>query len=196
MNKIILSLSLAGVVTVACHAQQNLTMLKYSIGFPMGDLQEDISKTSWRGVEGGYRYFADGNVAIGVDIGFQTFFERKEYDTYTINNASLTGIQYRYSWNTTMTGQVEWVLNEGADFRPFLGVGAGTMYAKRITDFGLYRFTQDPWQFLMKPEIGATYYMSGGTAIIVAAEYNAAFETKDMEGQSFLALTVGLVFGD
>src|SRR5436190_11983661 len=30
MNKIILSLSLAGVVTVACHAQQNLTMLKYS----------------------------------------------------------------------------------------------------------------------------------------------------------------------
>jgi hypothetical protein len=142
----------------------------------------------------GYRYFADGQIAAGIDIAFHTFYERKDYDTYTYQTASLSGVQYRYEWFLPMTAQVEYVLNEGQDFRPFLGIGAGALYLERMTDFGLYRFTQDHWQFLMKPEIGITYYLSNGTALLLSAEYQTGFETQNMPGQSFLALNVGLVF--
>ena len=193
MNKLIPSLALAFLFGTAAHAQ-NLSILKYSVGLPMGDLQEHIGRESWRGVGAGYRYFADGNVAVGVDMGFQMFFEKKDYDTYTYGTASLSGTQYRYSWNTSITGELEYVLNEGDDFRPFLGMGIGTVYTKRVTDFGLYRFTQDPWQFLMKPEVGITYYLSDGRALLLSAEYFAAFDTKELEGQPYLTLNIGFVF--
>ena len=193
MNRIFFSLSLAGLLGTAVHAQNFMT-LKYQIGFPTGDLNEHISKTSWRGIGGGYRYVADGNVAAGIDLGFQMFYERKAYDTYTIGTASLSGTQYRYTWATAITGQVEYLLNEGEDLRPFIGIGAGTQYARRVTDFGLYRFTQDPWQFIMKPEVGITYYMSSGQTLLLSGEYVAAFQTPDLEGQSYITLNIGLVF--
>ena len=193
MNKIILSLAVAGLFTTTSLAQ-NLMTLKYPIAFTTGDLNEYVEKVSWRGIGFGYRYLADGDIAAGFDLGFQGFYERKDYDTYTVGTASLSGVQYRYQWNTTMTGQVEYILNEGQDFRPFIGIGAGAIYNKRITDFGLYRFTQDPWQFLMKPEIGVSYYMSNGTALLISGEYFAAFDTQDLEGQSFVTLNIGLIF--
>lgn len=193
MNKHILSLVLA-LGLAATGTAQNLMTVKYPIGFATGDLKDYIEKTSWRGFAMGYRYFADGNVAAGVDVAFHTFYERKDYATYEYGTASLSGVQYRYQWMLPMTAQVEWVLNEGEDFRPFLGIGAGALYAERMTDFGLYRFTQDPWQFLMKPEVGFTYYLSNGTAFLVAAEYQTGFETQELPGQSFISLNVGLVF--
>lgn len=194
MNKLILSLALATTFATA-HAQQNLTIIKYPIGFTTGALNDYIAKESWRGLGFGYRYFADGNIAVGVDLQFQSFYENKEYATYTDpdGTGSITGTQYRYSWMLPMTAQAEFVLNEGEDFRPFIGAGIGALYVYRVTDFGLYRFTNDPWQFMMKPEIGATYYMSNGTALLISGEYHVGFETKDMSGQSWIALNIGLV---
>ena len=193
MNKIILSLALAALFNLGGRAQ-GFMIAKYPIGFATGDLNEYIEKTSWRGIGLGYRYFADGDIAAGIDVGFQGFYERKDYDTYTIGTASLSGVQFRYQWNTSVTGQVEYVLNEGQDLRPFLGIGAGALYARRVTDFGLYRFTQDPWQFLMKPEVGITYYTSNGSALLLSGEYLVGFQTKDLEGQSFVTLNIGLIF--
>lgn len=192
MKKILFSLALA-TSFAAAHAQTNLTIIKYPIGFTTGALNEYIEKTSWRGIGFGYRHFADGNLAVGLDLQFQSFYERKDYATYTDGTASLSGVQYRYSWMLPMTAQAEFVLNEGEDFRPFIGMGLGALYVYRVTDFGLYRITNDPWQFMLKPEIGMSYYLSNGTALLISGEYHVGFETKDMSGQSWIALNVGLI---
>lgn len=168
--------------------------ITYQVGFPTGDMQSYIEKTSWRGIGFGYRHVIDGQVAVGVDFSSQMFHEVKDYDTYELGTASLTGTQYRYSWNFPMTAKVDYVLNEGGDLRPFIGFGAGALYSHRVTDFGLYRISQDPWQFVMDPEVGVTYYMSGGSALIVAARYFAAFDTQDVKGQSYIGLNVGILF--
>lgn len=33
---------------------------------------------------------------VGVDAGWNVFYEKKDYDTYTGGTESLSGIQYRY----------------------------------------------------------------------------------------------------
>src|SRR4051812_44395884 len=174
MKRTILSLCFLVISVLSAQAQENFMIVQYPIGFPTGGTKDYIEKTSWRGLGFGYRHLIDGKVAVGVDLSWQTFYERKALDTYTSGTASISGTQYRYSFDFPITAQADYVLNEGKDLRPFMGFGIGALYAYRVTDFGMYRFTEDPWQFLMKPEVGLTYYMSGGSALIVSASYYAA----------------------
>ncbi|HRH69464.1 MAG TPA: hypothetical protein PLB89_08170 [Flavobacteriales bacterium] len=194
MKAKLLSICLLALAGSTATAQDDFMMVNYQVGFPMGELQSYIEKTSWRGINIGYRHLIDGEIAVGVDLSTQVFYEQKDYDTYTRGTASLTGTQYRYSWNTPMTAHIDYVLGEGKDLRPFIGMGLGALYSYRVTDFGLYRITQDPWQFIMVPEVGVTYYMSAGSALFVSAKYNAAFDSKDMGGQSYIGLNVGVLF--
>ena len=194
MKAKLLSLSFLAFAAGTAMAQDDYMIVSYQVGFPRGDTKDYIEKTSWRGLNLGYRHVIDEEVAVGVEIGSQLFYEYKEYDTYTRGTASLSGTQYRYSWNTPITAHVDYVLNEGKDIRPFIGMGLGALYAYRVTDFGMYRITQDPWQFVMVPEVGVSCYMSGGSALLVSAKYFAAFDAEGVGGQSYLGVNVGILF--
>ena len=189
-----LAFSLGLAVASVSAIGQDLMTVKYSIAFPASDLQEYIQKTSWRGLGFGFRHVIDGTVAVGVDAGLQVFYEKRDYDTYTSGTASVTGVQFRYTNSFQISAQADYVLNEGKDFRPYMGLGLGTIFSHRRTDFGLYTVEQDPWQFLMKPEVGITYYLSNGSAVLISGEYAVAFESSEMAGQSFMALNIGMVF--
>src|SRR5262245_23915948 len=155
----LLSILTAG-VSISGLAQQNFVMLEYPVGFPQGNLKEYIEKNCWRGLGFGYRYLADDNFAVGIDLSDNLFYERKDQATYTWETTSITGVQYRYENIFNVSAQADYVLGYGEDFRPFLGIGAGAMYVTRDTDFGVYRFHQDAWQFLLQPEVGFSYYLS------------------------------------
>lgn len=189
-------LSLLVGATMSAKAQQNIYLFEYSMGFPTGDLREYIDEPSFRGFNFGYRYMLDENRALGIDMGWQTFFEKKDYATYTDGTASISGIQYRYTNAFTASLQVDQVFNEGSDIRPFIGIGAGTSYMRRTLDMGLYRFERDPWQFMLQPEAGVSLYTANGNAVMLTFNYYWGFETKDLDAQSFLAVGLAYAFGD
>lgn len=95
-------------------AQQNLIMVDYSMAFPLGGLEEYIAKNTWRGFAAGYRYMADDNMAVGIDLDWHHFFERKDQASFTLETATFTGTQYRYNNNFAMTAQWDYVFNEVA----------------------------------------------------------------------------------
>ena len=189
-------LSLLVGATMSAKAQQNIYMFEYSMGFPTGDLREYIDEPSFRGFNFGYRYMLDENRALGLDMGWQTFFEKKDYATYTDGTSSVSGIQYRYTNAFTASVQIDQVFNEGSDIRPFIGIGAGTSYMRRTLDMGLYRFERDPWQFMLQPEAGVSLYTANGNAVMLTFNYYWGFETKDLDAQSFLAVGLAYAFGD
>lgn len=177
-------------------AQQNIYMLEYSMGFPLGDLNDYINEPSFRGFNFGYRYMLDENRAIGLDMGWQTFYELKDLATYTEGTSSITGIQYRYTNAFTASVQIDQVFSEGKDLRPFIGIGAGTSYMRRTLDMGLYRLERDPWQFMLQPEAGVSLYMRNGNAVILSANYYLGFKTQELEAQSFLGIGIAYAFSD
>ena len=189
-------LSLLVGATMSAKAQQNIYMFEYSMGFPTGDLREYIDEPSFRGFNFGYRYMLDENRALGLDMGWQTFYEKKDYATYTDGTSSISGIQYRYTNAFTASLQIDQVFNEGSDIRPFIGLGAGTSYMRRTLDMGLYRFERDPWQFMLQPEAGVSLYTANGNAVMLTFNYYWGFETKDLDAQSFLAVGLAYAFGD
>ncbi len=70
--------------------------VQYSVSFGMGDQGDFISQPSWRGILVEYRSEVTANLSLGVDVGWNVFYEKKAYDTYTVGTESLSGIQYRY----------------------------------------------------------------------------------------------------
>jgi len=178
------------------HAQGGYFIGRYQVGVPVGDTKDYIDKTSWAGLTMGYRYMPNSRFAIGGDLGWQTYNKQNTYDTYTRGTASLSGIQFRYQNMFEFSAQGEMVLNDGGDFRPYVGLGVGGLYVRRQTTFGLYEIEQDPCQFMVKPGLGFTYYLSDGTGLIVGTEFIAGFQDQELTGQSMVAINIGLVFGD
>jgi hypothetical protein len=180
----------------AATAQQNIYILEYPIGIATGDLNDYINNPSFRGFNFGYRNMVDPNRALGIDIGWQTFFEQKDLATYYDGTAALTGVQYRYLNAFTASLQVDHVFADGKDLRPFVGFGAGTSYVRKTLDMGLYRLEKDPWQFMLQPEAGVSFYLSNGNALLLSANYYWGFKTQELDAQSWLAMSIAFAFGD
>lgn len=196
MLRSFLPLTFLLVFSVIGRAQQNIYILEYPIAIGMGDLGTYIDEPSFRGFNFGYRNLIDNNMAVGVDMGWQTFFEKKDKATYYDGTAALTGIQYRYTNCFTFSAQADYVFSDGKDIRPFVGFGAGTMYARRTLDTGMYRLEKDPWQFMMQPEAGVSIYLDNGNAVMFTANYYWGIKTKELDGQSYLAIGIAYAFGD
>lgn len=180
----------------AALAQSNVT-LAYSIGFGTGDMGSFISKTSFRGISFDYRYKFQPNLAAGVSFQWNTFYEEFDRDTYTLDNASLTGKQFRYSNNFPMLATITYYFSEDEEgMVPFATLGIGTMYTRRNTDMNLYTIEQEAWNFDLQPEIGVLFNQYDGLGFSASLKYNNGFAAGSelTEAQSYLSLNIGLSF--
>ena len=195
MKKIILILSLCFVTVGAVIAQSNTT-IGYSIGFPVGDLSDFIQKASFRGVNMDFRKMVNPNVGVGFSVGWNVFYEEFARDTYTIDNQSITGKQFRYSNHVPMYINPAYFLKPGETVNPFVGLGIGTIYTRRNTDMNLYTIEQEAWNFALVPEVGFQYNIDDATAVSVSGKFNYGFKAGNelTTAQSYFTLNVGLSF--
>ena len=193
MKKYLLGILICISSATILNAQGNTT-IAYTIGLPTGDLG-DYATTSFRGVAIDYRHMINSNVAVGVHFNWTTFYEEKENDTYTSENVSLSGKQYRYSNNVPMAATVTYFSKPDEAINPYVSVGLGTMYTRRETNMNLYVLEQDAWNFLVQPEIGVQFATSESTAISLAVKYNHGFEAGSelSDPQTYVAFNVGFV---
>lgn len=176
-------------------AQNSYSSVQYVISFGTGDLGDYVSKTSFRGFL--FEYRGDvGNefLAVGFDIGWNAFYEEKGYDTYTDGTQSVSGKQWRYTNHYPMLLSADYLFRAGEDFSPYVNFGIGTMYSKRKTLFGSYIIYEEAWHFAIKPEAGIMYTVKHNTALKLAAKYYTAFESGDLETQSYISLSFGMAF--
>jgi outer membrane protein W len=130
----------------------------------------------------------------GVDVGWNVFYEQRDYDTYTKNTASISGEQYNYSNQVPILISADYMIKPGETFNPYVGLGLGTMYSRRETDMGMYTFYDDAWHFALKPEIGVFYELNSSNDLKISAKYLTGFSAGDLETQSYFSIGVGLAF--
>jgi outer membrane protein len=195
MKKLIL-ISALFVMILASHANaQSLTTVSYSMGVATGDLADYTPNFSGRGFTIDYRKMVQPNIGVGFYTGWNVFYDEVLYDTYTIENRSLSGKQYRYENSIPMMIAADYYLKPGEDLNPFIGLGIGSIYNKRNTDMGIYRFEQDAWTFAFAPQVGFYYSVNSSSGVSVAAKYNLGFAGGDFNSsQSYLSLNIGFLF--
>jgi outer membrane protein len=194
MKKLLLILSFCFLTVGALFAQSNTT-LSYSMGFTTGDLSDYIQQASFRGITLDYRKMINPNIGVGFSAGWNIFYEEKDRATYTLDNVSLTGKQYRYSNHVPLYINPTYYLKPGESMNPFFSLGIGTIYSKRNTDMNLYTYELDAWNFALAPEVGVQYSIDDATAVSISGKFNYGFKAGELDTpQSFFTLNVGFVF--
>jgi outer membrane protein W len=161
----------------------------------MGNLHDYITKTSWRGISLEFLKHAKPGVAVGLETGWNVFYEKVEKQPYKDGTTTITGITYRYTNAVPILVESKWYpTHETKTTNPYVGVGVGTLFVSRSTDFGLYRITTDSWQFCVRPEAGVLFSIEPGLKAMLGAKYYPGFNTSKLDGQGYLSFNVGFVF--
>lgn len=168
--------------------------IQYDMSFGMGNLSEYIGNPSFRGASAQYRYAVNDRLLVGMDLGWNVFYEAKDYDSYSSGTQTLSGKQYRYQNQVPILVAADFMILPDGDFQPYIGLGIGTMYSERATDMGTWRWLENPWHFALKPEVGFLYWLSYGTAFKLSGKYYTGFKSGDLETQSYFTVSAGLAF--
>jgi len=174
--------------------RHSVFILSYPIAFPMGDLKDYISNTSFRGISLEFGKEVRPNLIAEIETGWNVFYQDQPEDVYTEGTASISGKQFRYTNSVPIIAGAKWVLKSHNNLVPYAGLGLGTMYSDRSTDFGLYRISTDAWQFCVRPELGITFKSRNGPSAMLGVKYYSSFNSSDLDGQSFLTVNIGVVF--
>jgi outer membrane protein len=180
-------------VTSSAFAQRSFNTWSYSMGFGTGDLHEYIGPVSFRGATYNYTKIVTGNVGVGVEIGWNTFYEEKDFDTYSQGKFDYSGKQWRYSNHVPLLFTMNYYLTPDDDMIPFVGLGIGTIYAERRTDMGQWAFTRDAWEFALKPEVGVIFD-TGGAGVSLSGKYYYGFKAGDLPAQGYFTINIGFAF--
>jgi len=198
MKKILLAACVLCLSTVGILKAQTITTVSYPIAFPTGDLKDYSAKTSFRGINLDFQKMVQDNVGVGFSVGWNVFYEELNYDTYTLDNVSLSGKQWRYSNLIPMLVSSTYQLKPGDSMNPYVGLGVGVMYSLRNTDMNLYTLEQDAWNFTLQPAVGVLIEANDVTKVNISARYTHGFEAgNELPGaQSYFSLNIGFSFGN
>jgi hypothetical protein len=177
-----------------CCAKGQVSCLEsYPISFPMGGLHSYIGNVSFRGFDFEVDKKSGPLSAATLEAGWNVFYQHEVQKTYTDGTVSITGVQYRYVNAVPIIAGGKMYFPTGSKaVRPYAGLGLGTLYANRRTDFGLYRIVSEAWQFCIRPELGLQFNMGGGQALIIGAKYYWAFDAGELDAQPYLSVNIGL----
>jgi hypothetical protein len=196
MKYILLLVVFSGLILTS-KAQGVNFIISYPIAFPMGNMHDYIGKTSFRGASFEVNAVHAEKLEYGLETTWNVFYQKEDSKVYTDQTASIKGVQYRYINSVPILAHARMSFGDEKSmghFTPFAGLGIGTIYIDQATDFGLYRITNEAWQFCLRPEIGVKFNNSKGPAGFLGVRYYAGFNSDDMDGQSYLSLNIGIIF--
>ncbi|WP_430810845.1 MULTISPECIES: outer membrane beta-barrel protein [unclassified Carboxylicivirga] len=184
----IAALALISVGVVA----QTKTNVFYGIALPMADTKDYINPASFRGASIEYEKFVNPNVGLGILVGWNTFYEAKDRDTYPLNNGSITSNQYRYlnAIPIQATGKY-YFADDDAPIRPFVGLAAGTYYMEQRIDNGLFSTSYDGWTWSLAPKAGLLIPINFRASLAVSLDYSTSFKSSELDRHNWLGINVG-----
>jgi hypothetical protein len=189
---------LLSILTMVCGTTlfgQSSFIASYPISFPMGDLHTYSAKTSFRGINLEWLHEVKPGMAVGIETGWNVFYEKADKKDYKDGTTTISGTQFRYTNAVPILVETKYFPKASKKTAAsYVGVGIGTLYVNRSTDFGLYRIITNDWQFCLRPEAGVVFQMQPGVKALLGVKYYAALNSSDLDGQSFISANIGFVF--
>jgi len=181
-------------LTASVHAQ-SLVSAQYAVGFGTGDLKEHASKPSFLGFAIDYRMMTNPNLGVGLEIAWNRFRGSQPEGPYAFDGGVYTGKPYHKTTLFPVLLAVDYYFNpDGDGIKPFIGLGAGTIFSSRHTDFGGIEFDDKDRHFALRPEAGVLFNTSEHVKFSVTCKYYHGFEASELEAQTYFALSLGVVF--
>lgn len=192
--KKIFTLIIFSLFAISAFSQVNITSFQYSMGFGTGSMHDYISAPSFRGFTFDYRKEVKSNIGVGVDLGWNVFYDEMPNADYEYQNVTYSGKQWRYSNHFPMLLGVDYFKITEGRIHPYGGFALGTMYSLQNTDMGTWTFEKDAWHFAIRPELGILIETAPGAGFNIVGKYYYGLAAGDLPAQGYFTLNFGFVF--
>jgi len=202
MKKIYITALLLIGLFVNTNAQQTYWTLNWDISKATSDTGDYIGDIGFRGISFDGRYFVKPQLTIGGFFGWNANNEKLNngepfefQQDGTTGHISGTQVRYLNTLPILVTSHY-YMDSKKRSFKPYIGLGIGTVYTEQRTDFGLNSFYSDSWGFGAQPEIGAFigFNSYSGTGINVALRYLYGSSAGELDSLSMFSLAIGFGF--
>jgi len=194
--KYIFSIIAALLLTISVYSQ-GLYTLNYTMGFGVSSTSDYINNPSFRGMTFEGRGFVTDNLSVGGLFNWTTFYEELGGASFTQENVTITGTQYRYINAFPLLVQAHYYFSED-EYEPrfYLGVGTGAYKMVRRTNIGVWSHEFNKWQYGVSPEIGLLFPVGMDSKFNLSFRYHYVVKAKETTDYSWFGLSVGFAWGD
>jgi len=189
-----------GVGSQGLRQGQTLWALNWEIAGPIGDFKNYISDWSLRGFSLEGRYLLTKNISVGGSFSFNRWEETYSQISVpiTLPGSGATGVAtgpvYRYNDMFGLRANVHKYFGLG-NIQPYIGFGIGGVWSYAYQQLVDLVASQDSFNFIVSPEIGALATLSSGSTSLA---FNFAFRytfTTASPGRTSNAQTIGPIMG-
>lgn len=194
-NKIFLTIALVVAVSFSSFSQGGgIWAFQWAIGFPVGETNDFLDQTSFRGFGIDGRGYVTDRLTVGGRAAWQTFYKDYGFVTNDQESYTISGNQRKYINAIPLTVNTHYYFGSGLAL-PYVGVGVGAYYIESRNYMGIYYVQEKAWHFGLAPEVGVVVpFGNSNTGINVALKYQYAAKTKDTQAVSWVELDIGIAY--
>jgi hypothetical protein len=150
-----------------------------------------IKQSSSLGTKFGFRKRLndEDRLWVGGDLGWAVYKQYIPTQTFTTGTKSLTTDLYNYSYNYSLTANLDYFLFPMKKLIvPYGGLGVGFAYDKFSQYYNIYGSTGDSWGLQVRPEVGVLigFRENSSWRIKAAAHYDYASNSFDLSSNKFI----------
>ncbi|PWT79062.1 MAG: hypothetical protein C5B59_00420 [Bacteroidetes bacterium] len=124
----------------------------WNCGFPVGN--NFVTSFSGLGFNLGYSHFIKEDFAVGIDFGWNNYYEYAPRQTWHFDGGAATTDLYKYLYTLPIMATATKTFHPSPIFKPFVRLGIGTQYSEQNIYYNVFQTTNTNWGFAVAPEIG------------------------------------------
>jgi len=193
----IIALSL-GVIKAS--AQQGELRMTASIegATPMGDFKDMVDKASVRGADATILYGINDKFAVGLNIGFQDFYQKFPRAVYKLSDGSdISAVLTNSVQTIPLLATASYNFMHQARIQPYASAGAGGAVVINKQYIGEYPNENNKFSFAAKPEVGIyiPFRKQGEVGLNLGINYNyIAYKETGVSNLSYMGFKIGIGF--
>lgn len=199
-KKVMITAFVAMAFASTTFAQDKLKMeLGYTISSPVGDFKNYVNKTSVRGATGSIQYSFSKKFALGLQSGYQAYYQKFDRSTYKQNDGST--ISAVVSNNVEIVpfivkGTYLPLGNKANNAQPYLSLGGGVNFVNDVQYLG--EFADNETSVPLAVQAGAGVIIPVGqkqTGFKLGATYNySQYNKHNLRNLNTIGFHAGVVF--
>lgn len=165
---------------------------------PLGDLKDLTDKTSLRGADITILYGINEKLSIGLNGGFQDFYQKFPRGMYKLEDGSdISAVVTNSIQTIPLLATARYNFMPQGRIQPYASVGAGGAAVLHKQYLGEYPNETNKFSFAARPAIGVyiPFRKQGEVGVNVGINYNyIAYKESGVSNLSYLGFTVGIGF--
>lgn len=180
----------------ASSQQRSLKLdVNYKAAMPVGNFKNLTDKASFNGWEAAIMYGVTDQVSIGVQTGFQDFYQKYGRQVFHSGGRDLSAVISNSVQVMPLLLKGKYTFTQSRMVQPFVGLGVGGNLVQYTKYYGQFTDARSKFGFMAQPEIGL--HMPVGktkrAGVHIAAAYNyAPFTYNDADGLDHTSLKAGV----